>query len=124
MSTPGFVHLRLHSEYSIADGTVRIDDAVEAAASDRMPALALTDLANQFGLVKFYRAARARGIKPIAGCDVWITNEREAEQPTRVLLLCASRAGYLRLCAWLSRAYVSHQHRGRAEFDRRWFDEG
>jgi DNA polymerase-3 subunit alpha len=124
MSTPGFVHLRLHSEYSIADGTVRIDDAVDAAAVDRMPALALTDLANQFGLVKFYRAARARGIKPIAGCDVWIANEREAEQPARALLLCASRAGYLRLCQWLSRAYVSHQRRGRAEFDRRWFDEG
>ena len=78
MSSPGFVHLRLHSEFSIADGTVRIDDAVDAAAADRMPALALTDLANQFGLVKFYRAARARGIKPIAGCDVWIANEREA----------------------------------------------
>jgi DNA polymerase-3 subunit alpha len=124
MTSPGFVHLRLHSEFSIADGAVRIDDAIAAAAADRMPALALTDLANQFGLIKFYRAARAKGLKPIAGCDAWITNERDAEQPTRALLLCASRAGYLRLCAWLSRAYVSHQHRGRAEIDKQWFAEG
>src|SRR6185437_3137786 len=120
MSSPGFVHLRLHSEYSVADGAVRIDDAIDAAVADRMPALALTDLANQFGLVKFYRAARARGIKPIAGCDVWISNAREPEQPLRALLLAASRDGYLKLCTWLSRAYLTHQHRGRAELDRAW----
>src|SRR5690348_8373564 len=115
MSSAGFVHLRLHSEYSVVDGAVRIDDAVNAAAADRMPALALTDLANQFGLVKFYRAARARGIKPIAGCDIWVANAREPEQPLRALLLAASRDGYLKLCTWLSRAYLTHQHRGRAE---------
>jgi DNA polymerase III subunit alpha len=124
MSSPGFVHLRLHSEYSIADGTVRIDDAVDAAATDCMPALALTDLANQFGLIKFYRAARARGIKPIAGCDIWIANDREPEQPSRAVLLAATREGYLRLCDWLSRAYLTHQHRGRAELDRAWFRDG
>ncbi len=124
MSSPGFVHLRLHSEYSIADGTVRIDDALDAAADDRMPALALTDLANQFGLIKFYRAARTRGIKPIVGCDVWISNDKEPDQPTRGLLLAATHEGYLRLCGWLSRAYLTHQHRGRAQLDRRWFDDG
>jgi DNA polymerase-3 subunit alpha len=75
-AVPLFIHLRLHSEYSIVDGMVRIDDAVDAAAADRMPALALTDLANVFGMVKFYKAARARGIKPIIGCDVWITHEK------------------------------------------------
>jgi DNA polymerase-3 subunit alpha len=101
MSSPGFVHLRLHSEFSIADGTLRIDDAVRAAALDRMPALALTDLANQFGLIKFYTAARARGVKPIAGCDVWIANDSERDQPSRVLLLAATREGYLRQCNWL-----------------------
>src|ERR1041385_1919091 len=58
-----FVHLRLHSEYSIVDGTLRIDDAVAAAVADNMPALALTDLANVFGLVKFYTAARKAGVK-------------------------------------------------------------
>ena len=59
MSDPRFVHLRLHSEFSISDGIVRIDQAVARAAADGMPALALTDLGNLFGLIKFYKAARA-----------------------------------------------------------------
>src|SRR3990172_7914224 len=62
MSQLQFVHLRLHSEYSVTDGIVRLDDAVEAAVADGMPALALTDLANVFGLVKFYQAARGKGL--------------------------------------------------------------
>src|SRR4249919_3573487 len=115
MIEPAFVHLRLHSEYSIADGTVRIDDAVAAAVNDGMPALALTDLANAFGLVKFYRAARARGLKPIAGCDVWITHDAERDQPWRALLLVQSTTGYLRLCEWLTRAYRGNVWRSRAE---------
>src|SRR6476469_387923 len=124
MSSPVFVHLRLHSEYPVVDGTVRIDDAVAAAAADGMPALALTDLANEFGLIKFYKAARSRGVKPIAGCDVLITHESEREAPLRLLLLVASRAGYLRLCELLTRAYRTNQYRGRAELRREWFAEG
>ena len=124
MSAPSFVHLRLHSEFSVVDGTVRIDDAVAAAAADAMPALAITDLANAFGLVKFYKAARAAGVKPIAGCDVWITHDAERDAPFRAILLAADRAGYLRLCDWLSRAYRHNQHRGRAELAREWFAEG
>src|SRR3954454_23895579 len=123
MSAPGFVHLRLHSEYSIVDGMVRVDDAVAAAASDRMPALALTDLSNVFGLVKFYQSARSAGVKPVIGCDVWITNPSERDLPQRLLLLCQSRDGYLRLTEWLTRAYRTNQHRGRAELRREWFDE-
>src|SRR4249920_2117086 len=124
MIEPAFVHLRLHSEYSIADGTVRIDDAVAAAAADAMPALALTDLANAFGLVKFYKAARRRGVKPIFGCDVRVTHETERDQPFRMLLLAQSRAGFLKLSDWLSRGYCSNQHRGHAELRREWFAEG
>ena len=93
MSAPGFVHLRLHSEYSIVDGMVRLDEAVAAAAADRMPALALTDLGNVFGMVKFYKAARSAGVKPIIGCDVWITHSSERDAPQRLLLLCQSREG-------------------------------
>ena len=124
MSAPRFVHLRLHSEFSIADSTVRIDEAIGAAAADGMPALAITDLANAFGLVKFYRAARAKGVKPIFGCDAWITHETERDQPFRVLLLAQSHAGYLRLADWLTRAYRGNQYRGRAELKRDWFTEG
>src|SRR5436190_6042910 len=104
MARPRFVHLRMHSEYSVSDGIVRIDDAVRQAAADHMPALALTDAANLFGMVKFYSAARGAGVKPIIGVDSWIENEADREKPFRVLLLCASRPGYLRLCALLSRA--------------------
>jgi DNA polymerase III subunit alpha len=118
-----FIHLRLHSEYSISDGIVRLDDVVERASADGMPALALTDLANVFGLVKFYQAARGQGLKPIVGCDLWITNEQDRSKPHRLLLLCQNRAGYLRLCKLLSRAYRDNQYRGRAEVAKAWFRE-
>src|SRR6185369_767974 len=103
MSAPRFIHLRLHSEFSIADGTLRIDDAVHAAVADAMPALALTDLGNAFGLVKFYRAARTSGVKPIFGCDLRVSHPTERDQPFRVLLLAQSRDGYLKIADWLSR---------------------
>ena len=64
---PQFVHLRMHSEYSIVDGLVRLDDVIKTAAKDKQVALALTDLSNLFGLVKFYKAARSKGIQPILG---------------------------------------------------------
>lgn len=123
MSDPSFVHLRLHSEYSVVDGIVRIDDAIKRAAGDGMPALALTDLVNVFGMVKFYKAARSKGVKPIVGCDIWIENEADREQPFRLLLLVQNRAGYLRLCDLLTRAYRTNQYRGRAEIAQRWFGE-
>jgi DNA polymerase-3 subunit alpha len=122
-AVPAFVHLRCHSEYSIVDGIVRIDDYVKHAADDRMPALALTDLNNLFGAIKFYKAARGKGVKPIIGCDIWLENSANREQPSRALLLCQSHAGYLLLCQLLSRAYLSNQYRGRAEFKREWFAE-
>ena len=88
MPAPKFVHLRLHSEYSVIDGIVRIDDAVQAARADGMGALAITDQANLFGMVKFYRAARGAGVKPIVGADVLVSNETERDKPARLLLLC------------------------------------
>ena len=121
MPQPTFVHLRLHSEYSISDGMVRVEEAVAAAQRDSMPAVALTDLNNFFGLIKFYKAARGAGIKPIAGCDVYISNDADRERPYRLLLLCQSAAGYLLLCRLLSRAYLENQHRGRPELRREWF---
>jgi DNA polymerase-3 subunit alpha len=123
MPAPQFVHLRLHSEYSVSDGIVRIDDAVARAADDGMPALALTDSGNVFGMVKFYSAARAAGVKPLIGADCWLRNEAERDKPFRLLLLCASRPGYLRLCELLSRAWLKNQHRGRGEISAAWFDE-
>ncbi|MEW6165226.1 MAG: DNA polymerase III subunit alpha [Pseudomonadota bacterium] len=128
MSAPRFVHLRLHSEYSITDGLIRLGDAVERAAADGMPALALTDLANLFGMVKFYTAARGKGIKPIIGCDVWVaedeTVEPGRETASRLLLLAQDHAGYLRLCELLSSAYLRPRRHGRAEITRGAFAAG
>jgi DNA polymerase-3 subunit alpha len=123
MTNPSFIHLRLHSEYSITDGIVRIGDAVARAVEDGMPALALTDLANVFGLVKFYQAARSKGIKPIAGCDVWIGHAGQGERAARVLLLVQNEAGYRRLCEWLSRAYRENYVHGRAQLQLEWLEE-
>ena len=123
LKSPHFVHLRCHSEYSIVDGIVRIDDYVKHAVDDQMPALALTDLSNLFGAIKFYKAARSKGVKPIIGCDIWLENTSNRDQPSRALLLCQSHAGYLLLCQLISRAYLSNQYRGRAEFKREWFSE-
>jgi DNA polymerase III subunit alpha len=120
---PAFIHLRLHSEYSIVDGIVRVDEAVAAAKADGMPALALTDLSNVFGMVKFYKEARSQGVKPVIGCDLWLTHEADRDTPHRVLLLAQNYDGYLRLCDLLTRAYRSNQYRGRAEVMKSWLPE-
>ncbi len=123
MPAPRFVHLRLHSEYSVTDGIVRLDEAIERAAADGMPAMALADLANMFGMVKFYTGARGAGVKPIVGCDVWVASDSSADngrdpsrdETCRLLLLAKNRAGYLRLCELLSSAYLVARRHGRAE---------
>ena len=125
---PQFVHLRIHSEYSIVDGLVRIDDVIKAAVKDKQPAMALTDLANLFAMVKFYKAARGKGIKPIAGCDAWISNDDDRDKPSRLMLLVKNRKGYLQLCELLAQAWLTNQHRGRAEIRYEWlqkiYDDG
>ena len=121
MTTPQFIHLRIHSEYSITDGILRVGDAVKRAAGDGMPALALTDLMNLFGLVKFYTGARGKGVKPIAGADCWIANPEEPDRPQRLLLLVKNRQGYLQLSELLTRAYTVDNRRDKAELQREWF---
>ncbi|MGD8484001.1 MAG: PHP domain-containing protein, partial [Thioalkalispiraceae bacterium] len=87
MQTP-FVHLRVHTEYSLVDGIVRIKPLAQAAAAAGMPAIAVTDQCNLFSLVKFYRAAMAAGVKPIIGADLWLHNEHDINNPSRIVLLC------------------------------------
>jgi DNA polymerase-3 subunit alpha len=120
---PDFVHLRLHSEYSITDGIVRLDKAVACARDDGQPALALTDLGNVFGLVKFYQAARKAGIKPLLGADVWVGNPQDPDAATRLLLLCRNNAGYRQLCELLSRGALFSGRRERVVLDPAWFRE-
>ena len=92
-----FVHLRTHTEYSVVDGTLRIDDAAAAARRDGQPALAITDLANVFGAVKFYKACRDRGVKPLIGADLWMQPDAGERQPSRLLVLVQDQRGYLNL---------------------------
>lgn len=121
---PRFIHLRLHSEYSISDGIVQIDQAIARAVSDGMPALGISDLANLFGMVKFYKGARGKGIKPVVGVDAWITNDVDRDKPFRVVLICKNRKGYGQLCELLTRAYLENKYRGRAEMRQEWFQDG
>jgi DNA polymerase III subunit alpha len=118
-----FVHLRLHSEFSVVDGLVRIDDAVDTAADDGQGALALTDSGNLFGAVRFYAAARRRGVKPILGADMWVTNEADRDNPWRLLLLVQDHAGYLALCELISRGWLQNRHRDRGEMRMEWLQE-
>ncbi|MCC4116921.1 DNA polymerase III subunit alpha [Aromatoleum toluclasticum] len=121
---PRFIHLRLHSEYSISDGIVQIDQAIARAAADGMPALGISDLANLFGMVKFYKGTRGTGMKPIIGVDAWITNDVDRDKPFRALLICKNRKGYGQMCELLTRAYLDNKYRGRAEMRRDWFADG
>ncbi|MEO5565386.1 MAG: DNA polymerase III subunit alpha [Luteimonas sp.] len=102
-----FVHLHLHSEYSLVDSTIRIPRLIERCVALGQPAVAITDHNNLFALVKFYKAAEAAGIKPIAGADILLADGDEA--PTRLTLLCRDHDGYLALSRLLSRAWMEGQ---------------
>ena len=100
----GFVHLVVHTEYSLVDSVVRVPALVEAVRNHRMPAVAVTEAANFFSLIKFYRAAERSGIKPIVGADVHIA--ADSGEPNRLVLLCRDIEGYRQLSRLLSRAYL------------------
>ncbi|MGY6555367.1 MAG: DNA polymerase III subunit alpha [Wenzhouxiangella sp.] len=109
---PDFVHLRLHTEYSLEDGTVRIKALIARARELGMPAVAVTDWHNLFGLVKFYKAAIAAGIKPIVGADLRVQDPDQIEQYGVLTLLVQNKTGYLNLCRLLSRCFLEGRHRG------------
>ena len=117
-----FVHLRFHSEYSITDGIVRLDPILETAAERGQVALGITDNMNVFGGLRFYTHAIADGIKPIVGCDLWITNSiaGKRNEPYRLTVYCQNHTGYLSLCLLLSRAWMENQYLGRGELKLEW----
>src|SRR5690625_212325 len=115
-----FVHLRSHSEYSVVDGITRISVMVDKAVQYQQPALAITDLANLFGLVKFYNATSKARTKRIVGVDIWIENEADRNKPHRALLLAENYDGYLAICRLISQAWLDNQYRGRGEVKKQW----
>jgi DNA polymerase-3 subunit alpha len=119
---PRFIHLHLHTEYSLVDSVVRIKALVPALAEQNMPAVAVTDQFNLFSLVKFYRVTTGAGIKPVIGVDVWIRNPEQINQPYRLLLLAQNNHGYGNLRELVSRGYQHGQHLGRPMLDRDWLN--
>ena len=105
-----FAHLRLHTEFSISDGLVTISPLINRLQKFRMPAAAITDLANLFGLIKFYGGAVKAGIKPVCGCDLLIKDEAGAH--TRLVLLVKDHAGYLNLTNVISDLYTDSLNHG------------
>ena len=118
--SPGFVHLRLHTEYSLSDSVVRVPELVAAVAAAGMPAVAVTDQSNLFAMVKFYREALRCGVKPLVGVDLWVAEEGERAAPSRLTLLCQSQSGYGNLARLVTRAYLEGQERGVPRIERRW----
>ncbi|UXZ54585.1 DNA polymerase III subunit alpha [Halomonas sp. 7T] len=119
MTVP-FVHLRLHSEYSLVDGLVKLKSLVSTTAERGMPALALTDEANLFGLVKFYKAAQGAALKPIIGSDLWLHNPHDDAHPYRITLLAMDSVGYRNLTELISKGWSDGQRQGRAILDKQW----
>jgi len=123
MMLTSFVHLRLHTEYSLVDGVVRIKPLVEAVAASGMGAVAVTDQANLFAMVKFYKAALTGGIKPVIGVDLWLRPPEESMPPARLTLICQNVEGYRHLTRLVSRGYLEGQHRGVPMIERSWLEE-
>ena len=126
MTDPAFVHLRLHTEFSLVDGLVRIKELVNVAKDQQIPAIAITDQVNLFALVKFFKATTGAGIKPIFGADIWIENDTDPEAtPHRMTLLSMNEKGYRNLMELISLAYEKGQNiqPERALLQKRWIAE-
>ncbi|MES2141591.1 MAG: DNA polymerase III subunit alpha [Pseudomonadota bacterium] len=115
-----FVHLHLHTEYSLSDGLVRIDELVARAVELGLPAIAITDQSNLFAAIKFYQAAVKAGIKPIIGTECWVENINFPELPFRLVLLCQNQKGYQNLIQLVSRAYLEGQSEDKPIVQRHW----
>ena len=123
MTEPRFVHLRMHTEYSVTDGITRIDPAIHRVMESGGVALGVTDLMNVFGGLRFYTHALSAGLKPILGCDVRIRNDRFPENPYRMALYCMNHTGYHSLCVLLTKAFLEVNEPYRGQITESWFDE-
>jgi len=118
-----FVHLRLHTEYSLIDSTVRVKKLIAAVAEMGMPAVGVTDQCNFYGLIKLYKAAQASGVKPIIGVDLWIREELEDAKQSTICLLAMNHAGYLNIIRLISRGFQEGQYHGVPYVRRDWLRE-
>ncbi|MHC3402109.1 DNA polymerase III subunit alpha [Aeromonas veronii] len=123
MADPRFIHLRVHSDFSMVDGLQKINPIVGAAAANNMPALALTDQMNMCGLVRFYGAAHGKGIKPIVGADFWVQSDELGDEQFRLTLLAMNNDGYQNITLLISRGYQRGHVQGRPVIDKSWLAE-
>ncbi|CAD5286381.1 DNA polymerase III alpha subunit [Alteromonas sp. 38] len=122
MSSP-FIHLRVHSDYSMMDGLNKVKPILGKVSEYNMPAVAITDQMNMCGLVKFYSGAHGLGIKPIIGTDFWVTNEAFGDEPFRLTLLAMNNEGYKNITVLISKAYLRGHLAHRAVIDQDWLIE-
>ncbi|MBM7059834.1 DNA polymerase III subunit alpha [Pseudomonas sp. UL073] len=115
-----FVHLRLHTEFSLVDGLVRVKPLVKSVAAAGMPAVAVTDQSNMCSLVKFYKTAMGGGIKPICGADIWLASEDEDGPLSRLTLLAMNAQGYRNLTELISRGWTDGQRNDLVIIERAW----
>ena len=118
-----FIHLKVHTEYSLTNGLVRIKPLIAKSLSENIPAIAITDQSNLCALVKFYKSTRGAGIKPIIGVDIWLENEAEPDNPYRMTLLAKNDMGYRNITVLVSRAFTEGQSLGKAVVKREWLAE-
>ena len=118
--TASFVHLRLHTEFSLVDGLVRVKPLIKAVAGAGMPAVAVTDMSNMCSLVKFYKAAMGGGIKPICGADIWLASAEEDGPLSRLTLLAMDAKGYRNLTELVSRGWTEGQSNDLVIIQRDW----
>lgn len=123
MADPRFVHLRVHSDFSMVDGLQKIGPIVSAAAANNMPALALTDQMNMCGLVRFYGSAHGKGIKPIVGADFWVQSDELGDEQFRLTLLAMDNDGYQNITLLISRGYQRGHVQGQPVIDKGWLVE-
>ncbi|MBU1489532.1 MAG: DNA polymerase III subunit alpha [Gammaproteobacteria bacterium] len=121
--TASFVHLRLHTEFSLVDGLVRVKPLVKTVAGAGMPAVAVTDQSNMCSLVKFYKAAMGAGIKPICGADIWMASADEDGALSRMTLLAMNPKGYRNLTELVSRGWTDGQSNDLVIIQREWVKE-
>jgi len=127
LSSPKFVHLRLHSDFSMCDGLNKVKPIIGKATALDMPAIALTDQTNLCGLVKFYHATHGAGIKPIIGCDFWVKSDELEGELSRLVVLTTNNVGYKNITELISKAYMRGHIQNKAVIDKSWlidFNEG
>lgn len=119
-SQPSFIHLRVHSDFSMIDGVQKVGPLCERAADLGMAAMALTDQMNMCGLVRYYKTSEKLGMKPLIGADMWVLSETWPEQAFRLTLLAANNDGYQNITRLISDAYLRGHRFGKPCIEQSW----